>query len=176
MPVKFADADYIFKTSKELLGPFKWVTRPKKNEIFDSLESRVKVSGGAARGVFFRSRIMLRWPSSMMFQLECDDASTRTHHPLYRLDINPPPHTNKFYGPEDVRGLFIEGGQHHEHIFHDSLRDDGTLREGNNCSFQARPVDIDLSDFYNARSYVCSKLNISNEYELHSPRLQGVLI
>ncbi|MEM5469147.1 hypothetical protein [Celeribacter marinus] len=177
MTLQFSDADYIYKTEKELIGPYIWRDEPYKNEVHDKLESRVQVSGGVARGVFFRVTVMLRWPDSMMFQLECDDALTRTHHPLYRLDVNPlAPHSNRLYGSNDINGLFIEAGRNHEHIFYDSVKDDNTLRKGQKCAQQARQVMKSFAKFEEARDFVCDKLNIQNGHEIAAPTLQGYLL
>lgn len=177
MTLEFSDADYIFEANKNLVGPFRWREAPFKNEVHDKLESRVQISGGAVRGVFFRVTVMLRWPDSMMFQLECDDAVSRTHHPLYRLDVNPiAPHANQLYGSKDIKGIFIDAGQHHEHIFYDSVKSNGTLRMGQKCAQQARPVYANFNTFEDARDHVCKKLKIQNGHEIAVPKLQGYLL
>ncbi len=81
---------------------------------------------------------------------------------------------NKLYGPDDMSGLLFAAGETHEHIFYDSLRNDGSLR-ANACE-QARRIENPPRDFPTALSLVCSRINILNGTEVPNPGDQGMLL
>lgn len=167
-------ATTIFVAEKRLIGPFDWQTRGRSGQSYHCLESRVDLGGSVPRGVFFR---ILDYPTSLIsftFQLECDLEESRSHAPLYRLDLNPiNAHSNLLYGSDDVNGLYFESGETHEHDFRDSLTTDGQLR-AKVCE-QARRVEGPPKDFANALVRVCSRINIINGSDVPLPPSQGSL-
>lgn len=173
----FDDADRIFNSEKRLLGPFRWESVPNSsaNEHRRRFETRVTIGNGIRRGVFFRIIVYPRSLTRLTYQLDCDLPAGRTHVPLYRFELNPPrPHANKPYGPDEINGLFIDAGVPHEHVFYDSLRRDGTLR--NEACEQGRIVGNPPSNFANALEYVCRKVNIVNCSDVPNPGDQGQLL
>ena len=112
-----------------------------------------------------------------VFQLECDIPESRTHLPLYRLEVDPlTSHPNKLYGTEEINGLFIDVGVTHEHVFYDSLKDDRTCRNIRRCDEQARVVANPPSDFMDALMYVSTKINLTNFDQIPPPDPQGLLM
>lgn len=177
MPISFEQADEIYRAPKELVPPLRWRSTTSSNNSFQrrNLESALLLSGGSPRGVYFRIIVYAGSLVRATFQLECDLPGSRTHVPLYRLDLGPyGGHLNKDYGPEEIRGLYIPPGQTHEHLFYDSLRQDRRLRE-DGCP-QARILDNPPTDFPTALSLVCSKINIVNGHEVPNPGDQGLLL
>jgi len=120
------------------------------------------------------------FPKSLVrsvFQLECDIPESRTHLPLYRLEVDPlTSHPNKLYGTEEINGLFIDVGVMHEHVFYDSLKDDRTCRNIRRCDEQARVVANPPSDFMDALMYVSTKINLTNFDQIPPPDPQGLLM
>jgi hypothetical protein len=177
MQVSFGDADRIFRAEKRLLGPLRWrpVESKRGNERHRRLESSVDVAGGVTRGVLFRTTVFPGSLGRMMFQLECDRSTGRTHDPLYRLDLDPrSPHINKLYGPDDLNGRRFAAGETHEHLFYDSLREDSSL--GPNPCEQARPLADPPGDFPTALQWVCRRLTILNGHDVPNPGDQGLLL
>lgn len=177
MKISLDDADEIFKANKRLLPPLRWQTVDSKNsnEQRRKLECRLEVGGGVRRGVFFRIIVYPRSLVRATFQLECDMPSGRAHVPLYRLELSPVrPHINKTYGPSEISGLRIPAGQTHEHVFYDSVKNDGGLRE--NACEQARIVNPEPLDFASALEQVCSRINVLNGYDVPNPGDQGMLL
>ncbi|MEP3180385.1 MAG: hypothetical protein ABJO45_12620 [Lentilitoribacter sp.] len=178
MPIDFEIVDKIFCTQKYLLPPFDWKTVPASNtkEQRQCFETRIKLEGTIPRGVWFRITI---FPGSLIrsvFQLECDIPNSRTHVPLYRLELDPlTAHTNKLYGDDEVNGVFIDAGVTHEHIFYDSLKPGNILRKPNRCDEQARIVKDPPSDFAHALSYVAVKIELQNADQIPHPNAQGLL-
>lgn len=177
MPIPFEVADRIFRAEKQLLRPLKWesVEGKKRNEQRRKLECRVEVDGSIPRGVFFRITMFPRSLTRMTFQLETDMPSGRKHVPLYRLEMEPMrPHMNKMYGPDEINGIYIAAGQAHEHVFYDSLTEEGDLRS-NPCE-QARTLSEIPGDFATALGLVCHRISIENGDLLPSPGDQGDLL
>ncbi|ABF63521.1 hypothetical protein TM1040_0788 [Ruegeria sp. TM1040] len=177
MPIQYSLADRIFQTSKDLLPPFEWkpTTNGSGHEHRRGIECRVRIGGSMPRGVFFRIALFPRFRLRATFQLECERDSGRAHIPLYRLDVDPASaHQNKLFGPPEVHGIFLPQGKNHEHIFYDSLREDGGLRL--HGAVQARPVEADFTEFSEALAYVCDTLKINNRGDLPPPGDQGVLL
>lgn len=178
MPISYDDAHAIFTSEKRLLRPLRWASVPKSNnktEYLRKLEARVQIEAGVPRGVFFR---VLVYPGSLThatFQLDCDLPSGRTNIALYRFELNPVrAHTNKLYGPDDINGIFIDAGVPHEHLFYDSLCQDGSLRK--RTDEQARIVENPPKDFPTALDYVCRRTNITNGGDMPNPGDQGQLL
>lgn len=175
MPMSFQDAEHIFTVEKRLLGPFRW-TEPARGRNQTSIICNVELSGGSIpRGVFFRAIAYPEHLNAFTFQLECEKFNARAHITLYRLEVSPfRPHTNGFYGPDDLQGQYFGAGDTHEHDFHDSLTQDGELR-AKPCDL-ARQIIVSPEDFPTARAIVCSRINIINGDDLPSPPAQGALL
>ncbi len=178
MPIPFDLADTIFKSAKALTSPLEWEiveSNKKARELRKRLECRVALDGTIPRGVWFRIIVYPRSLSCMSFQLECDHpTASKTHIPLYRLEMSPVrAHINKLYGEDDINGLIIQAGQTHEHSFYDSLTGKGELRVAS-CQ-QARVVSPAPSDFTTGLAFVCSRIHINNCSEVPNPGDQGML-
>lgn len=178
MPIPYDIANRIFTSEKRLLKPLRWEYVPKSNDktaLYQKLEARVQIDAGVPRGVFFR---VLVYPGSLThvtFQLDSDLPTGRTNVALYRFELNPVrPHTNKLYGPDEVNGVFIDAGVPHEHIFYDSLREDGSLRR--RTDEQARIIDDPPRDFPTALDFVCRRTNITNGNDVPNSEDQGQLL
>lgn len=178
MAVSFSIAEEIFQAEKKLLKPFPWREHLSGKLIERrSMECRVLIDGVAQRGVFFRISLRPQNLKAATFQLECDQPECKSHIPLYRFELHPlRAHVNAMYGPEEIRGRFIDAGVSHEHVFYDSLRRDGELRVGQKACQQARLPDENIEDFSDAYRYVCAKLRISNGGEVPPPEAQGWLL
>ena len=178
MPIPYADADRIFVSEKRLLKPLRWESVPKNNkktEYFRKLEARVQIDSGIPRGVFFRAMVYPGSLTHVTFQLDCDLPTGRTNIALYRFELNPvKPHMNKLYGPDEINGLRIDAGVPHEHVFYDSLCNDGSLRK--RTDQQARIVEDPPENFSTALDYVCRRTNIINGEDVPSPGDQGQLL
>lgn len=174
MVIPFAEAEEIYQAEKTLFGPLKWVSPSSSGRNQTCMECRVQVAAALPRGVFFRAIAYPRFLKTFTFQLDCNRVETRVHVTLYRLEVNPlRAHTNKPFGPENIRSLFFQAGQSHEHDFHDNLTEDGELRS-ESC-FQARPLSVPPSDFATALAMVCGRINIVNGSDVPNPPLQGAL-
>jgi len=146
-----------------------------KNDTRTCLEARVEISGAVPRGVFFR---VISHPGSLArltFQLEVEKIGSRLKLALYRFELSPArPHTNKLYGDDDIKGVFIDAGVPHEHVFYDSLKADGELRT--RPDEQARIVTNPPTDFATSFAHVCSRISIINGGDIPPLRRQGALL
>lgn len=178
MPIEYEIADKIFRATKTVAPPFEWetVSANNKNEQRRRFEGRIRLDGTIPRGVWLRIMV---FPNSLVrsvFQLECDIPESRSHLPLYRLEVDPlTSHPNKLYGVDEINGLFIDVGVTHEHVFYDSLKDDGTFRNIRRCDEQARIVINPPSDFMDALQYVSTKINLTNSDQIPPLNAQGLL-
>lgn len=147
----------------------------RKNDTRTCLEARVEMSGVIPRGVFFR---IVSHPGSLVrvtFQLEVELDGSRYKPVLYRFELSPArPHTNKLYGNDDVKGVFIDAGVPHEHVFYDSLKADGELRA--RPDEQGRIVSMPPEDFSTSLAYVCSRINVINVDDVPPLTRQGALL
>lgn len=178
MTVEFSVAEAIFQSKKQLLEPFSWRDHLAGKLIERrSMECRVLVDGAVPRGVFFRISLRPQNLKAATLQLECDQPARKSHVPLYRFELHPlRAHSNALYGPKEINGLFIDAGVSHEHVFYDSLTNNGGLRVGERACQQARLVDENIEDFSAAYRYVCAKLRITNGGDVPLPEAQGWLL
>lgn len=177
MPIPFDEAAQIFMAPKRLLRPLRWdeIAHESKKNSRLSLDSRIEIGLTVPRGVFFRIIAHSGSLTRLTFQLECAMPQSRYQPALYRFELNPSsPHVNKMWGPADVAGLHIPAGIPHEHDFHDSLRQDGTLREKPDA--QGRVVPNPPTDFATALAYVCSRINVINGDDVPPLSQQGRLL
>ncbi len=173
--ISFSEAEEIYQSEKTLVGPYQWIFPSNSGRNQSCLTCKVEMAGALPRGVLFRATAYPTFLDTFTFQLECASLSSRSGIPLYRLEVNPlSAHTNRFYGPEELRGLRLPARTSHEHDFHDNLTENGDIR--NTSLPQARPMKIELSDFATALGFVCDKVNIANRSDVPHPPSQGVLL
>lgn len=160
------------------MKPLRWESVPKNNDktaLLRKLEARVQIDAGVPRGVFFRVLVHPGSLTNVIFQLDCDLPTGRTNIALYRFELNPVrPHINKLYGPDEINGVFIDAGVPHEHVFYDSLCNDGSLRR--RTDEQARIVEDTPEDFTTALDFVCRRTSITNGTDVPNPGDQGLLL
>jgi hypothetical protein len=165
----------ILASQKRLVGSPDWKLTPRSGFQNYSVVFDVEIGGGLRHGVQFRVVAYAGVLNSFTFQLDCAQDDVRARLPLYRLDMQPQsPHANKFYGPPEISGLFIDVGISHEHHIQDSLTQDGRIRE-RGCE-QAVILEPAPQDFATALARVCSRINIVNGAAVSQPPSQGALL
>ena len=176
MKLALAEAKRILEAKKELYDPHPW--GPVNNRTGStplSFSARVRLDGGAYRGLWFRASTFTDNPDTGMFQLDMERPGVRAHLPLYRLDWRPfRAHLNGPDGPEELRGLLFKEGVTHEHICLFDADDKGEIRSGNLET--AKIVTPDPGGFQEALTYVCATLSIMNQDDIPPASSQGRMV
>jgi hypothetical protein len=100
----------------------------------------------------------------------------KQHHVLYRMEWNPTGnHSNALdCADPDLSGLWFGPGDSHEHSCLDHLTDGGVVRANDvHC---ARPLVVEPTNFKDALTYVCARINVENGGVIPQAVAQGELV
>jgi hypothetical protein len=118
MQLSLAEAKHILEAKKELFNPHPW--SPVNNRAGSTplyFNARVRLDGGAYRGLWFRASTFAHNLGTGTFQLSIEQPGVRSQLQLYRLDWRPfRSHLNGPDGPQELRGLLFKEGVTHEHL------------------------------------------------------------
>jgi hypothetical protein len=176
MQLSLAEAKHILEAKKELFNPHPW--SPVNNSAGStplSFSARVRLDGGAHRGLWFRASTFAHNPSTGTFLLSIEQRDVRSHLLLYRLDWRPfRDHFNGPDGPEELKGLRFKEGVTHEHSCLFDADEKGNIRSGNLPTAQF--VTPDPDGFQEALTYVCATLSIMNQNDIPPAPTQGRMV
>jgi hypothetical protein len=176
MQLSLAEAKHILEAKKELFNPHPW--SPVNNRAGStplSFSARVRLDGGAYRGLWFRASTFAHNLGTGTFQLSIEQPGVKSHLPLYRLDWRPfRDHFNGPDGPEELRGLWFKEGVTHEHTCLFDADEKGNIRSGNLAT--ARIVTPDPGAFQEALTYACATLSIMNQNDIPPAPAQGRMV
>lgn len=174
MTLSVSDAKSILRAKKRLIDLHPWVRKCRDGkEVQIEFKSRISVSSSMPRGLWFRCVLWASYPDVANIQLECDIPDNKSHLPLYRLDWKPlDTHLNGNFGPKNLRGLFFDVGETHEHCCLYNICHNDLIIRANGVQ-TARRITPDFLSYKDALIYVCARIGIVNLDEVPPPEAQG---